>query len=131
MREKWAFGASARELAGLFDVSERHVRRLVRDVEREPAAVLFAPGSEGSLVEAVERFLADLTLEEAGDEILARALMATAAMVDRGDPRSAPPLIAKMLELVRELAWRNRPPDAVDLLQRRRALRRAGIGVDD
>jgi Sigma-70, region 4 len=117
--EAFACGATHGELAVAFGISERHVRRLVAGVVSAPEPLAVSTTVEA----AVEEFL-DGELDTAS-AITAEAALAVARRLDRSDVRSAANLAARLVDLVADLRWQNREPDAVDDLIRRREARRS------
>jgi hypothetical protein len=118
--EAFAGGATHGELAVAFGISERHVRRLVAGVVPAPEPLAVSTTVEA----AVEEFLDGLELDTAS-AITAEAALAVARRLDRADVRSAANLAARLVDLVADLRWQNREPDAVDDLIRRREARRS------
>jgi hypothetical protein len=81
LRELWAEGWSAIDLAAEFNVSRQHVGRLVRE-EQQPTVAGLDPGALGSgVAAAVDGFLADVELGP-GDEVLAATARTLAAKLD-------------------------------------------------
>jgi len=73
LRGAFAAGATPSELALAYDVTERHVWRVCRGIERR------LPRVEGSVASAVERFLAGLELDERTDGVIAETTKLVAA----------------------------------------------------
>jgi hypothetical protein len=81
LRELWAEGWSAIDLAAEFDVSRQHVGRLVREEQQPAVAGLDPEALQSGVAAAVDAFLADLELGP-GDAAMAAVARTLAAKLD-------------------------------------------------
>ena len=128
-------GLPAAELAERFGVSRRHVGRLLRGEQRQQIAGLDREVARESVGAAVERFIAGLELEHAG-QVLASAAFVLASKLDAARASdtaaagAAPALARQLVEVVYALRPDGEAPDAVDDLRRRREARLLARHVD-
>jgi hypothetical protein len=136
IRQEADAGATHAELAKRFQISARHIGRIVRGeahTEEKPAA---EPGSLPTPVTAaLDRFLADLALDSA-DCALAAGLRAVALKLDTacastttGSAVAAPALFRELAEGVEKLRGGEgtREFDQIDMLQAERKGRRQAM----
>jgi len=125
---------SASSLASKFNVSERHVRRLIRGDRRPTIASVadIAQALPPDARAAVEHFLQGLELD-AGDEVLAAAARSVAVKLDAvaasetaAAAQAMPRLADALLDVLDRLQERRREPDALDALRERRRVRLQG-----
>ena len=137
LRELWAEGWNAIDLAAEFDVSRQHVGRLVRE-EQQPTVARLAPEAlRSGVAAAVDAFLADRELGQ-GDEVVAATARTLAAKLDAlagSETASAaaaiPRLSAELIGVLDRLrAPAVRSPDRLDELLQRRAARRLAAAAN-
>jgi hypothetical protein len=117
LRGRYAAGESLLRLSEEYAVTERHCRRLVEGVEPPNA------DDVGSVEVTVQRFVAMVEARAGLDlrtEVVAQTTLQIARKLDRSNARSAAGLAARLIELVDDLLWQTREPDALDALQQRR-----------
>ena len=139
LRELWAEGWSAIDLAAEFDISRQHVGRLVRQEQQPAVAGLDPEATRSGVATAVAMFLADAELGPE-DEVLAATARTLAASLDAcsaSETASAaaaiPRLSSELVEVLDRLRTPVRRPDRLDELVQRRAARRlaAAAGTND
>jgi len=126
LRDTFRLGGLVGELALEYDVSERHVRRLVEGVEREPDPL--PPAS--TVEEAVTAFLGRGVDLDAADGIVAAAMITVARRLDRADARTTPALAGRLSSLIDQLRGQGEGPDALDELQLRHRVRRLAMRAE-
>jgi AraC-like DNA-binding protein len=131
LRELWAQGWNAIDLASEFNISRQHVGRIVREEQHQPVAALDSEALRSGVAAAVDVFLTDVELGR-GDEVLAADARVLAAALDRCAARETAAAAAAIPRLSSELVGvldRLRAPAAqgpskLDALVQRRAARR-------
>jgi hypothetical protein len=131
LRELWAEGWNAIDLAAEFGISRQHVGRLVREEQQPKVAGLDPEALESGVAAAIDVFLADIELGP-GDGVpaatartLAAKLDACAAVETAGAAAAVPRLACELTGLVDRLRVPavRRPTKLDELLQRRAARR--------
>ncbi len=122
-------GRATGEIAADFDVSRRHVARILKGTARPQLGGLDADlVGAGNVQTAVDRFLSGLNLS-AADLVLAASARSLAWKLDEtshndsvGAAAAAPQIAQRLIAVVAELRGDEHVPDAVDeLVQRRQA----------
>jgi len=131
-----AEGWPLRDLAAEFGITRQHVGRLVRGLQRPQIGPLDAETVRTGVLPAVERHLAELRLDPAGEVLAATAralggkLDACAASDATGAAAALPRLADQLGEVLRRLQEdAPREPSALDGLVLRRDARRLAAAV--
>jgi hypothetical protein len=105
LRDRAARGEDRHALATEFDITERHVRRLVHGQQRTTLAA-----AAGAVATAVRELLDGLELDGNGDRVLAAAAMVLAGKLDSlassdaaAAAAAAPALVRQLQDTLREL----------------------------
>jgi hypothetical protein len=136
IRQLAAAGVTRVQMAARFGITPQHVGRLVRGEQRGDVAAGDDAPELGPVCEAVERYLAGLTLDSRAN-VLAAAVRAVAAKLDAAAASSAasaaaavPRLYEALEQALGELRMAApREPDAIDRIAARHAARRAGLAA--
>jgi hypothetical protein len=131
LRQLWAEGWNAVDLAAEFGISRMHASRLVREEQRPVIAGLDADRVCNGVASAVDAFLADVELGP-GDEVVAATARALGSKLDAcsaaesgAAAAAVPRLASELVEVLDRLrAPTARRPDRLDELLQRRAARR-------
>lgn len=119
LRELAAAGRDRDVLAAEFDVSRRHVDRIVRGDQRETI-----PNRDGAVAAAVQALVDGLELDAAGvvlaasASVLAAKLDALKANTSATGAMAAPGLVRALAETLRELRGDNAEEDVTSALRR-------------
>ncbi len=121
LRDAYTDGQTTTQLAETYRLTERHVRRLVADLE--PPAPTFTVGPNETVETAVTRFLQDIEQDPQGDVIAATA-RTLARRLDSADSRAAPALARALIATLDDIRRSDTDNDAIADLRRRRDARR-------
>lgn len=121
LRDRYQDGETTTQLAETYRLTERHVRRLVADLEPPTPTFTVTPGE--SVETAVARFLEDIDQDPQGDVIAATA-RTLARRLDSADSRAAPALARALVDIIDDIQNGETDNDAIADLRRRRDARR-------
>ena len=134
LRHLHAEGWRVVDLAAEFDISRRHVSRLLRGDQRPTIAGLDAERLRGGAAEAVGAFLAGLEVDasDAALALIAHGLAAKLDAVLASDSAAAAQAVPRIAAQLVDVLDRLRgviplEPDGIDLLRRRRTARRLAV----
>jgi hypothetical protein len=120
LRDRFSLGATTTELAEEYGITERHVRRLVHDLE-PPASPVFTVSPGETVSDALNLFLTDIGSRDPQGDVLAATARKLAQNLDRADSRSAPALARALVDVLDQLNGTTELDGIAELRRRRDA----------